>query len=250
MQICKPSKFKFDFKNSAPLHFLFFLTEQINSECDELIPSNQETNNNNLNYESFNNNCDAKEPSSQSPQHITNRSAEEGEYARSRPNLLQALFDLNNIRQTLACFVKPRPNHARLQIYLLSVVMFAQLLVFYGITGVMFQFTEKVYFWDAATFSTISAIASVVSTGLMSLGSVVLVRLRDGTALIIGLLSDFFSELMISIFLSPLAYFVSVPIGKWVIVLFALTNLKSTQQQLMAKLGYVQIIYDMKLKHF
>ena len=184
-----------------------FITEQINSERAELL-QNQDLNNN-QNYES----SEAKESSI--GQTIANSSIDDEFSGTGRQNFLFALFDLENVRQTFACFCKPRSNHVRLQIYLLFLTMFAQLLVFYGLAAVLLQFTERVYFWDAQKYSTVSAASGVVSTGIMALGSVALVRLRDGATLIIGLLADFFAKLIVGVFLSPIAFYISVPIGKW-----------------------------------
>ena len=132
-------------------------------------------------------------------------------------NFFHSLFDLDNARQTLHTFFKPRENRARLQIFLLYLILFSQVLTTQGISVVMLQFSEKVYNWDATMYSNFSAISQIISMSLLAIGSVVLIKrskLDDGTLIVISQLSSFGKNILLGTFLSPFAYITSILIGK------------------------------------
>lgn len=67
--------------------------------------------------------------------------------AAKNKGLFKTLFDLDNVKQTVNCFIKPRNHNIRLQIYLLFAVLFTQVLVTNGIKNILLQFAQKVYEW-------------------------------------------------------------------------------------------------------
>ncbi|KAI2806544.1 hypothetical protein BLOT_008501 [Blomia tropicalis] len=135
---------------------------------------------------------------------------------QSLKHFFKSLFNLENARQTIHAFIKSRPYHARLQIFLLFLILFLQVLTTQGMSGVLLQFSEKVYHWDSTTYSTVSAFTQIVSMLLLAVGSALLVKqmkLSDGTLIIISQLSSFCRNILMGTFLSPFAYFLSIIIG-------------------------------------
>lgn len=126
-------------------------------------------------------------------------------------------FNLNNARETLNAFFRHRPNHVRLQIFLLCFVQFSQMLISNGLGNLMVQFAQSVYNWGPSTYSTVSAINLVASMLLLALCSSIFItwlKFSDSNLILMAQISNFLADLIRGTFLSPLAYFISIPVGK------------------------------------
>lgn len=130
---------------------------------------------------------------------------------------LKVFFNLDNARQTLKAFFRARPNHVRLQIFLLCFVQFSQLLISTGLNNLMVQFAQSVYHWGPSTYSTVSAINLVTSMVLLAIMSAIFItwlKLSDSNLILLAQISNFLADLIRGSFLSPLAYLISIPVGK------------------------------------
>src|SRR5690606_24521236 len=108
----------------------------------------------------------------------------------TQSNFLKVLFDLDNVRQTLTAFFRPRGHNIRLQIYLLSFVLFSQTLVTDGVKDVMLQFVQKVYFWSSEMYTIITAVQMIfqmVMLGVLSIFLVKCFKLADSTLIMVAL---------------------------------------------------------------
>ena len=193
-----------------------------------LLDYNNNNNSNNYNYETISakqfsnsiiNNIDKYQTfkSQSREENIESSSSLAKEKAKIK-NLLLVLLDWNNVRQTVNCFTKSRntSKHARLQINLLFLILFTNVMVSFGCQTVMFQFTEQVYHWNAKTYTTLSSISSVMSNLLITLLTILLVkrwRFDDITLLMLALMSYFLSELILGTFLHSYAYFIYLVIS-------------------------------------
>ena len=134
------------------------------------------------------------------------------------PNGLKAFLNVDNVRQTLVAFFRPRPRHVRLQIFLLCYIQFSQMAITTGLGTLMMQFSEAVYAWDPRTYATYSAFQS--ASGMLMLAAmsgvfITWLKLADSTLILIAQLSNFLADLIRGTFLSPVAFFISIPIGKY-----------------------------------
>ena len=145
-------------------------------------------------------------------------------------SLLTTIFDWQNIYQSIHCLFRQRDNYGRLQLYLLSTIIFIQLLINYGLSGMLLPFGELVYNWNPQTFSTIYACSGVLSTALMTGGLFLIMKMLipdnnyywqsilkldlDGVITVVAILSDYASNILVGIVLTPLAYYISVSVGK------------------------------------
>lgn len=130
--------------------------------------------------------------------------------------VVNILFDFENVRQTIVCFCKQRHDNVRLQIYLLCGVLFNQVLVTNGLNTVLLQFSEKVYLWSGSEYATFSALQQISQMSLLGLLLVVLVnvlKLQQNTLLFLSQISIFCTDLIRGLFLSRMAFFVTLPIG-------------------------------------
>lgn len=142
----------------------------------------------------------------------------DGDLDRSRFKVIKLLFDIDNVRETLVCFFRPRPHNVRLQILLLSSIQFIQMLVTRGISDVLLQFAQKAYHWDPVTYSKLSSIEMMGSMALLAIFSGIFIswlHFTDNTLIIIAQVSTFLADLNRGTFLSPMAYFISLPIGSF-----------------------------------
>ena len=137
---------------------------------------------------------------------------------KPQKNLLQMMFDIKSAQDTIDCFLKPRPHHFRLLIYLCFLVLFNTVLTTSGIHGVFLQFTEKVYNFDTKMYSTFVAVSHIVSTVTLAISSVLLVKilkLDDSALIVLATVSSFCAYVLIGTFASPKAYFAAILIGKF-----------------------------------
>ena len=77
---------------------------------------------------------------------------------------LRLLFDLQNVKQIIITFIKSRPNYVRLQILLITGALFCNLFIILSPSSFLFQFVEKIYNWDAKTYSSVISFGQVVNT--------------------------------------------------------------------------------------
>lgn len=133
-------------------------------------------------------------------------------------NFFRSLFDIHNIQQTLHVFFRPREGYARLQIFLLYLVLFSQVLTTQGMAVVTLQWVERVYNWNSTSYSTFTAISTLSSMALLAIGSIIFIKkmqLSDDTLIIISQVSSFFKNIILGVFLSPAVFFVSILVGKY-----------------------------------
>ncbi len=74
---------------------------------------------------------------------------------------LKQLFDLNNVRDILHTCIKPRPNKARAQIWLLFLSIFCVLLSYMGGMIILWQYVEKLFSWSAKYYSNVNSLVSI-----------------------------------------------------------------------------------------
>ncbi len=74
---------------------------------------------------------------------------------------LKQLFDLNNVRDILYTCIKPRPNNARAQIWLLFLSIVCVLLSYLGGMLILWQYVEKLFSWSAKYYSNVNSLVSV-----------------------------------------------------------------------------------------
>lgn len=179
-----------------------------------------------------NNNYDAMEPGTsadtindkQSRRHLVSASEDTtSQYLLSLKmkegglkNFFRSLFDIDNVQQTLNTFFKKREGFARLQIFLLYLILFSQILTTQGISVVMLQWTERVYNWNSTNYSTFTAVSTFASMLLLAIGSLIFIKkmqLSDDALIIISQLSSFFKNIILGTFLSPAVFFVSILVG-------------------------------------
>lgn len=132
-------------------------------------------------------------------------------------NGLKAFLKVDNVRQTLVAFFRPRPNNVRLQIFLLCYVQFSQMAITVGLAPLMMQFAEKVYAWDPsknALYQAIQTAAGMLMLAAMSGVFITWLKLKDSTLILMAQISNFSSDLIRGTFLSPLATFIALPFGK------------------------------------
>ncbi|KAH9398236.1 hypothetical protein TYRP_019246 [Tyrophagus putrescentiae] len=139
-------------------------------------------------------------------------------WQRRTPAILRS-YHLNFIiavTVTIGCFFKRRPNNLRLQIYLLCSVLFNQVLVTNGLNAVLLQFSEKVYQWSGSQYATFSAIQQMTQMSLLGLLLILLInvlKLEQSTLILLSQVSILVTDLIRGLFLSQLAFFVTLPIG-------------------------------------
>lgn len=141
----------------------------------------------------------------------------ESEHDESKDSAFKVFFNLNNARETLNAFFRPRANHVRLQIFLLCFVQFSQLLISTGLSNLMVQFAQSVYNWSPSTYSTVSAVNLVASMLLLACCSSIFItwlKFSDSNLILMAQISNFLADLIRGTFLSPLAFFISIPVGK------------------------------------
>ena len=100
---------------------------------------------------------------------------------------LKYLFDLNNIREVWNC-TKSSSNNGSIQIWLILVVHTTFLIAYFGTSGVLFQFSEKVYGWNAAEYSNANAITSIINIIVWGLALGSIVRLLKSQEIILALI--------------------------------------------------------------
>lgn len=134
----------------------------------------------------------------------------------TKSSALKVFFNIDNARQTLNAFFRARPNHVRLQIFLLCFVQYSQLLISTGLNNLMVQFAQSVYHWGPSTYSTVFAINLVTSMVLLAFMSAIFItwlKLSDSNLILLAQISNFLADLIRGSFLSPLAYLISIPVG-------------------------------------
>lgn len=86
------------------------------------------------------------------------------------------LFDLSNIKQMLATYVKPRPGRVRIQIVLVTLALFCNWFALFGPMTFQFQFTEKVYKWTATTYNYVTSFGQIISSVVIMCISPLLIK--------------------------------------------------------------------------
>ena len=147
---------------------------------------------------------------------VSTNSSTSSATSNNNKTALQVFFNLDNARQTLAAFFRKRPQNVRMQIFLLVFIEFSQLVLTSGLDGLMITFSQSVYHWSSETFSTVQAVNQIVSMGLLAVFSALFITwlgLADSTLILLAQISNFACDLIRGTFLSPLAYFIAIPVG-------------------------------------
>ncbi|CAG2104672.1 unnamed protein product, partial [Medioppia subpectinata] len=123
---------------------------------------------------------------------------------------IRLLFNMKNVKEMLITCCERRPNHVRLQIWLLFIGMACFLLSYVGPIIFLFQFTQKVYKWDSKIYSNGSAIGSIVqAVGSMIVGPLLVrvFKLRDTTLSLFGCGSFLALNLIRGLVLTPNGFY-------------------------------------------
>lgn len=91
---------------------------------------------------------------------------------------LKLLFDFDNVTQMIKTCIKKRNYKVRQQIWLLFLVLFTYLFVFIGPLSIIYQFSQKVYLWNAETYSYAASIGQVIETTILILVAPFLVKVK------------------------------------------------------------------------
>ena len=86
-------------------------------------------------------------------------------------SILRLLFDFQNVKDMFHTFNKPRPYNQRLHVILLVIVSMFLLLAYMGPNVFMYQYVQKVYNWNSATYSnyvTVTALVNIITTFLFT----------------------------------------------------------------------------------
>lgn len=136
-------------------------------------------------------------------------------------NLFKKIFDIDNVKETLSCLTKPRPNQINLQIYSIYVTYFLMYFVYLGMQAVQLQFSEKVYNWSSAKYSNALTIQLIVSNATVS-GSVILfikcLKLRDSLLIVCTLGCSALAQFLIGSILKEFVFFATLPLGEYFIL--------------------------------
>ncbi|RWS16103.1 hypothetical protein B4U79_17886 [Dinothrombium tinctorium] len=130
--------------------------------------------------------------------------------------VLKDLFDVQNVKQAFRTCFKRRPNGERKQLWLLFASLYIIVIMMIGDVAVMFQFTEKVFSWDASTYSTINAIGSIYSSFASVITVYVLlkkIKMNDISLALLGTLSFFVSNVLRGSILKPFGYYAALVFG-------------------------------------
>lgn len=103
------------------------------------------------------------------------------------------IFVLKNVSESIGVCMKKRANRAHVFIWLLLVSMAIITMTNRSTSILMFQFVQKVFKWDAGTFSTVNSVlylsthlfGLLIATPIMTRG----LQMSDSTLLIVGLIS-------------------------------------------------------------
>lgn len=104
-----------------------------------------------------------------------------------------SLFSWQNVLESFDVAFRRRPNGAHIQIWLLIATMSVYVMVARSINVILFQFVQKLYYWDAGYYSTINSLF-FVTTHLFGLLVIIpllrkVLKTNDITLLLFGLLS-------------------------------------------------------------
>ena len=91
---------------------------------------------------------------------------------------LKLLFNFENIKDMIKTCCKPRPNKARLQIWLLFLSMICYLMAHMGANVFQFPFVEEVYPWSFLTYSDATAIGNVIQSLFTLLLAPILIKVK------------------------------------------------------------------------
>ena len=94
-------------------------------------------------------------------------------------NPLKLLFDLNNVKEMVKTYAKKRPNHGRSQILLITLALFCNLFTIFGPMTFLFQFTEKIYEWNATTYSYVYSFGQIGNSLVIMFVSPVLIKVDN-----------------------------------------------------------------------
>lgn len=76
---------------------------------------------------------------------------------------MKLLFDLKNVKLMVSTFVKKRSYNVRSQILIVCLALFNYMFIRYAPFTFLFQFTEKLYNWDAEVYSDMSSLGLIVN---------------------------------------------------------------------------------------
>ena len=127
---------------------------------------------------------------------------------------IKMLCDLSNIKEMFLCFIKPRPNKVRAQIWILLLCKTISVTLISG-QQFTFQFVQKIYFWDSVWFSYVSSCSTIISliASLTVIPFIInVIKVKDISLALIGFVTKFISQLLIGTFLVEMAYYISIPV--------------------------------------
>ncbi|KAJ6220727.1 hypothetical protein RDWZM_006539 [Blomia tropicalis] len=131
-------------------------------------------------------------------------------------HFLKVFFDLDHFYKTYQCFVKPRENNIRIQIFVYFAVIFLLITNQFGSSTVQFQFAERVYSWSNQTYTEYSSMLNIIQTILLlGLTSILIRYLKasDETMILLSILCGFVQLFTIGTILKPYSFFVGQSLG-------------------------------------
>ncbi|KAF7491983.1 hypothetical protein SSS_06761 [Sarcoptes scabiei] len=188
----------------------------INQEDDDLDINNNNNNNissNSSSNENVKQNSETDEYDEE--RRILAKKSSSIRLIRKRSTIVQ-LFHIENVHNTFDCFFRPRANNSHRQIQFLVLILFLKFLISTGIDNLFYQFTQKVYHFDAQMFANITAISKIVPMMVLLVGSYILLhhlQLPDGYLLVGTISTGCLSNILIGTFLSAKIYLISILIG-------------------------------------
>ncbi|CAG2174358.1 unnamed protein product, partial [Oppiella nova] len=197
------SVFAINQQNDKQLFEKYF-SEHLGLIDTEDTTSGAESNDNN-NKSSDNNNNDRKE--------LENKKQNIGNETK---HPLRLLFDINNAKDIVTTCTKKRPNYVRAQIWLIIGAMFCGYFIAAAPGAFFFQFIEKVYYWDASTFTQISSMGMIVNSIIIIFLTPLLIKvlkLNEMFLAIIGFFGAFLHMIALGVILSPIGYLLAILFG-------------------------------------
>lgn len=122
----------------------------------------------------------------------------------------------SNVLNTLRFMSHSQIVGVRKSMIILYSIMCIYKITFDGMSSVIFEFCEKVYLWDAASYSNVIFASKLISTSFITFASFVLVKIfeiNNITLLVLGLGSVFTCQLMVGVWLKSIIFYISLPIG-------------------------------------
>lgn len=129
---------------------------------------------------------------------------------------LNEILALKNLKQVWTTALKPRPGTVRLRMWLIIITINCILLPDFGKIAVIYPMVEKVYGWDATTYSNLITLRALLQVVVMLLGLPLIFKvfvLNDIQTGMLGIISGIFGDVAIGSITKPMGCYIWTVIG-------------------------------------